>query len=140
MTTKGRLTTHVLDTAHGRPGADIRIDLYLLEAPVAMPSADAPAESATAPAFTAPALRRLASMRTNDDGRCDRPLLEGPLPPGTYELHFAVGEYFARCGGALAEPRFLDTVVLRFGIADAHAHYHVPLLVSPWSYSTYRGS
>lgn len=127
MTTTGRLTTHVLDTANGRPGADIRIDLYVLD----------PSPVPAAPPATP---RRLAVARTNTDGRCDRPLLEGPLPIGTYELHFAVGEYFARSGAALAEPRFLDTVVLRFGIADADAHYHVPLLVSPWSYSTYRGS
>ena len=127
MTTTGRLTTHVLDTANGRPGAGIRIDLYVLDA-------------TPAPAATPPALRRLMVTRTNNDGRCDHPLLEGPLPIGTYELHFAVGEYFAHCGTVLAEPRFLDTVVLRFGIADADAHYHVPLLVSPWSYSTYRGS
>ncbi|MGI4860747.1 MAG: hydroxyisourate hydrolase [Janthinobacterium lividum] len=121
MTTTGRLTTHVLDTANGRPGADIRIDLYVVDAPPAT-------------------LRLLTSTRTNSDGRCDRPLLEGPLPVGTYELHFAVGDYFARSGAVLAEPPFLDTVVLRFGIADTDAHYHVPLLVSPWSYSTYRGS
>lgn len=131
MTTTGRLTTHVLDTANGRPGAGIRIDLYVLDA-VPAPAAPAPAP--------APTLRRLAVTHTNTDGRCDRPLLEGALPIGTYELHFAIGEYFARSGTVLAEPRFLDTVVLRFGIADADAHYHVPLLVSPWSYSTYRGS
>ena len=116
----GKLTTHVLDTAHGRPGAGIALALHRVEG----------------------ATRRLLGrMRTNPDGRCDAPLLEGAaLEAGTYELDFAAGDYFAGLGVALPEPRFLDVVTLRFGIADPAAHYHVPLLVSPWSYSTYRGS
>jgi 5-hydroxyisourate hydrolase len=115
----GRLTTHVLDTAHGKPGAGIKIDLYRL----------------------GQTRERVASTATNADGRCDRPLLEGEgLGAGTYELVFHVGEYFAGNGVTLPEPRFLDAVVIRFGIARPGEHYHVPLLVSPYGYSTYRGS
>jgi 5-hydroxyisourate hydrolase len=116
----GRLTTHVLDTAHGRPGAGIAIDLFRLDG----------------------ALRiGLGQYVTNADGRCDAPLLEGEaLLRGVYELEFAIGDYFDRAGVALPSPRFVDVVTLRFGIADTTAHYHVPLLASPWSYSTYRGS
>jgi 5-hydroxyisourate hydrolase len=78
---------------------------------------------------------------TNSDGRCDEPLLEGAaFSAGRYRLVFAVGEYFAAQGIALPDPPFVDEVVLDFGVADAATHYHVPLLVSPWSYSTYRGS
>lgn len=116
----GKLTTHILDTAHGRPGAGIAMALFRLEGD-----------------------RRvlLGRFTSNADGRCQTPLLEGAaMVAGRYELEFAAGDYFAALGLALPQPRFLDVVVLRFGIADAGAHYHVPLLVSPWSYSTYRGS
>ncbi|PXW27669.1 hydroxyisourate hydrolase [Paraburkholderia caballeronis] len=117
----GKLTTHVLDTANGRPGAGIRIELH------ALASGDA--------------RRLLKTTVTNQDGRCDAPLLEGEaFVAGEYELVFHAGDYFAATGAALPQPRFVDRVVLRFGVADADAHYHVPLLVSPWSYSTYRGS
>ncbi len=120
MSGNGRLTTHVLDTASGLPGHGIRVRLYRL---------DGRARTA------------LHETTTNADGRCDTPLLDGAtLQVGRYELDFAVGDYFAAQGVALPEPRFLDVVTVRFGIADADAHYHVPLLVSPWSYSTYRGS
>lgn len=107
----GRLTTHVLDAAHGRPASGVAI-----------------------------ALRRngqaLGAFVTNHDGRCDAPLLEGAaMAPGVYELDFAVGDYFA-----LPPPRFLDVVTVRFGLSGAEDHVHVPLLVTPWSYSTYRGS
>ena len=120
MTVMGKLTTHVLDTAHGVPGAGIAIGLFKLDRGARV------------------ALKRAT---TNADGRCDAPLLEGStLVEGSYELDFAVGDYFAARGVAQATPRFLDVVTLRFGISDADAHYHVPLLVSPWSYSTYRGS
>lgn len=116
----GRLTTHILDTAHGRPGAGIALRLFRV---------------------TGAEREALGIYRSNHDGRCDAPLLAGEaLTVGTYELEFAVGDYFAALGVALAEPRFLDLVTLRFGIADTSAHYHVPLLVSPYSYSTYRGS
>ncbi|KDB06543.1 hydroxyisourate hydrolase [Burkholderia sp. lig30] len=116
----GKLTTHVLDTAHGCPGAALRVDLYALDGDTRRP---------------------LKTVLTNRDGRCDAPLLEGPaFAAGEYELVFHAGDYFAARGVPMPTPRFLDRVVLRFGIADAGAHYHVPLLVSPWSYSTYRGS
>ncbi|HEY3597398.1 MAG TPA: hydroxyisourate hydrolase [Paraburkholderia sp.] len=116
----GKLTTHVLDTANGRPGAGVKIELF---------------------ALSGAARRVLKTAITNDDGRCDVPLLEGEaFATGEYELIFHAGDYFAAAGVRVPEPRFVDRVVLRFGIADAAAHYHVPLLVSPWSYSTYRGS
>jgi 5-hydroxyisourate hydrolase len=116
----GKLTTHVLDTANGRPGAGIKVELF---------------------ALAGDTRRALKTTITNDDGRCDQPLLEGDaLVAGEYELVFAAGDYFASIGTKVPEPRFVDRVVLRFGVADAGAHYHVPLLVSPWSYSTYRGS
>ncbi len=116
----GKLTTHILDTANGRPGAGIGISLHRRDGDQRI---------------------ALGQFRSNADGRCDAPLLDGAaLRAGEYELAFAVGDYFAATGVVLAEPRFLDVVVLRFGIADPAAHYHVPLLVSPWSYSTYRGS
>lgn len=114
----GRLTTHVLDTAHGgpAPGVDIRL-------------------------FSAGETRELiASAMTNEDGRTPYPLLEGEaLVTGTYELEFDIGDYFRRRGAEMAEPAFLDTVVIRFAVSGEE-HYHVPLLASPWSYSTYRGS
>ena len=115
----GKLTTHVLDTAHGRPGSGIKVELFVL---------------------TGDARRALLTTHTNSDGRCDAPLLQDDaFVAGEYELVFHVGEYFAKRVD-LPEPRFLNSVVLRFGVADAGAHYHVPLLVSPWSYGTYRGS
>ena len=115
----GRLTTHVLDTANGRPGGGIAIDLSVLQAG---------------------AWKLLKTVRTNAEGRTDAPLLEGEeLEATTYEIVFVVGEYFAAEVG-VSDPPFLGRVPVRFGIADASAHYHVPLLASPWSYSTYRGS
>ena len=109
------LTTHVLDTANGRPAANVRLELYRLEGDVRTP---------------------IKSTITNSDGRTDEPLIaRGSLQVGRYEIVFFVGEYFGLTG-----ERFLETVPIRFGIADTAAHYHVPLLVSPWSYSTYRGS
>jgi 5-hydroxyisourate hydrolase len=114
-----RLTTHVLDTAHGCPGAGVRVALFRVghgEAPV-------------------------ATATTNADGRTDVPLLEGAaFIQGVYELVFEVGAYFEGAGVTLHDPPFLDRVTLRFGVASPSEHYHVPLLVSPWSYSTYRGS
>lgn len=116
----GKLTTHVLDTAAGTPARDMRVELHRVDG-------------------GAPAL--IAATRTNADGRLDAPLLDGAdLRAGTYTLTFDVAEYFRGRGSALPDPPFLDRVVLRFGIADPAQHYHVPLLVSPWSYSTYRGS
>ena len=115
----GRLTTHVLDTANGRPGTGIAIDLYRL----------------------AGGREKVAAAVTNADGRCDRPLLEGAaLTAGVYELVFQAGAYFAARGPAVPGPRFLDEVVIRFGVAAADEHHHVPLLISPYGYTTYRGS
>lgn len=114
----GKLTTHVLDTAAGRPGAGMALRLYRLSA----------------------GRDEVVSTVTNADGRTDGPLLDGSAwQPGRYELEFEVGKYFAAGGVAQNEPPFLDVVVIRFGLAGDE-HYHVPLLVSPWSYSTYRGS
>lgn len=116
----GKLTTHVLDTAHGCPGAGIRLDLY---------------------AITDNQRTLLASTITNDDGRCSAPLLEGSaLQTGQYELVFHAGDYYAARGVDLPSPRFLDRITLAFGIADPSQNYHVPLVMTPWSYSTYRGS
>jgi len=116
----GRLTTHVLDTTAGGPAAGLRIELYR--------HADAAREL-------------LTSITTNADGRADAPLLQGAqLVPGSYELVFHVGDYLRASGAKLPEPPFLDLVPIRFGIAVADQHYHVPLLVSPYGYSTYRGS
>lgn len=113
----GRLTTHVLDTANGKPADRLRIDLYRVEDD---------------------ALHHLKTTETNDDGRCDEPLLSGEaLKTGTYEMRFHAGDYFRRIAAASG---FLDLIPLRFGVTDEDAHYHVPLLVSPYSYSTYRGS
>ncbi len=116
----GKLTTHVLDIAQGKPGAGVAIELYALEAGQR---------------------RLLKRASTNADGRCGAPLLEGEaMRAGQYELVFAAGDYFAAQGVALPSPRFIDRVTLAFGIADPAQNYHVPLVVSPWAYSTYRGS
>lgn len=116
----GKLTTHVLDTSQGKPGHGVAIRLFKI---------------------VDNSRQQMAATATNSDGRCDQPLLEGAaLTTGVYELDFSVGEYFERMGVATAKPAFLDVVTLRFGVADAQAHYHVPLVVTPWSYSTYRGS
>ena len=115
----GKLSTHVLDLSPGRPAAGMRIELTRL----------------------APSPAALKSAVTNADGRTDGPLLAGAeLAPGTYQLEFHVGEYFAAKGAAPAGAPFLDVVPVRFGIADPSASYHVPLLVTPWAYNTYRGS
>ncbi|MFQ6016721.1 MAG: hydroxyisourate hydrolase [Kiloniellaceae bacterium] len=116
----GRLTTHILDTMAGRPGTGIRIELYRLS--------DGGREL-------------VKSTRTDADGRCAEPLLSGPeVRVGTYELVFHVGDYFAARGVELADPRFLDRVPVRFGLAAPDRRYHVPLLISPYGYSTYKGS
>jgi 5-hydroxyisourate hydrolase len=116
----GNLTTHVLDLAQGRPAAGMRVELWRLE--------DNSART------------WLATAVTNDDGRVDAPLLAGDdFHVGTYELVFAVDDYFAAEGPG-ASPPFLTSVPVRFTIGDPDAHYHVPLLVTPWAYSTYRGS
>ena len=116
----GRLTTHVLDVANGTPAAGVTIELRTVDG-----------ES----------VKLVSRVRTNADGRCDAPLLEGDaFKAGVWELAFHVAEYFSAAGTRLPTPPFFDVVTIRFGIASEEQHYHVPLLVSPWSYSTYRGS
>ena len=116
----GRLTTHVLDTARGSPASDLSIDLFRLGGDV-------------------PVLMK--TTKTNDDGRCDAPLLDGDaLQKGRYQLLFKVAAYLRRSGDDLPKIPFLDDVVINFGINDPTQHYHVPLLLSAYGYSTYRGS
>jgi 2-oxo-4-hydroxy-4-carboxy-5-ureidoimidazoline decarboxylase len=117
----GRLSTHVLDTHSGRPAAAVCVELLELSANGEQ--------------------RVMARAATNRDGRTDAPLMAGqPLPIGRYELRFHVGEYFARLAARMDDPPFLDVVPVRFAVAEPEGDYHVPLLVTPWSYSTYRGS
>ena len=114
----GQLTTHVLDTAQGKPGNGIAVELYALQ----------------------PEARLVKRLVTNANGRTDEPLLDAAdFATGEWELRFHIADYFAAAGVPLATPPFLDTISIRFAMA-ADEHYHVPLLVSPWSYSTYRGS
>jgi len=116
----GRLSTHVLDTMQGKPAPGVVIDLYRLDG-----------ESRSL----------VKSTKTNSDGRTDEPLLTGDaFKLGSYELVFHIGAYFRERGVASGEPAFLDAVPIRFGINEPDGHYHVPLLATPWSYSTYRGS
>ena len=120
----GRLSTHVLDTALGIPAVGVAIDLYRLPSPGA-----------------GDARLHVKSAVTNSEGRTGEPLLSADsLETGVYELAFHAGEYFRGLGVVLTSPPFLDEIVIRFGLADPHGNYHVPLLLSPHSYSTYRGS
>lgn len=115
-----RLSTHVLDTSTGRPAAGLRVQLFSL---------------------TGGDRVLVTDVVTNADGRTDSPLLSGDtIPVGPYELLFQAGDYFRSLGVPLADPPFLDLIPIRFAIAAADGHYHIPLLLSPWSYSTYRGS
>lgn len=115
----GRLTTHVLDTAQGRPAAGLALELWSLDGTP----------------------EKVVAAVTNSDGRVDAPLLENDaFKAGVYELRFHAGAYLAAAGVATPEPAFLDVIPIRFGISDEAAHYHVPLLLSPYGYSTYRGS
>ncbi len=115
-----RLSTHVLDTSHGTPAAGVAVELYWLGDGVR---------------------RAVKSAVTNADGRTTEPLLSGDaIATGTYELVFQAGDYFRALNVPLTDPAFLDEIVIRFGIADSQGNYHVPLLVSPYGYSTYRGS
>ncbi|MCB1333903.1 MAG: hydroxyisourate hydrolase [Roseivivax sp.] len=117
---EGYLTTHVLDTARGCPAAGLTIALYRV---------------------SGNSHRKIAETVTNADGRTDSPILpRDKFAPGTYELVFFAGDYLRATGQAGAEPLFLDQVPIRFGMAEPEAHYHVPLLLSPYGYSTYRGS
>ena len=116
----GRLSTHVLDNANGKPARGVAIELFAVDGG-----------------------NRRSVLRTvtNADGRTDSPLMTGEaFRPGSYELVFEVGAYFKALGTPTADPPFLDSVPVRFTIAEPEGHYHVPLLVTPWSYSTYRGS
>lgn len=116
----GRLTTHVLDTATGLPAAGLAVELFRLDG-------------------EEPIL--IGTATTNADGRCEAPLLAGEdMAAGTYQLVFRVGDYLREQGLGLAEPLFLDIIPLRFGISQPAKHYHVPLLIAPFGYSTYRGS
>lgn len=116
----GKLSTHVLDITKGKPGVGVKLALYAIDH----------------------GQRKLLKQAlTNSDGRCDAPLLAGDeLQAGKYELVFGAGDYFAAQGVEVPSPRFVDEVVIAFGIADPAQNYHVPLVVSPWAYSTYRGS
>lgn len=116
----GRLTTHVLDTARGKPAAGVRITLYRV---------------------SGESREKIAETVTNADGRTDAPMLAGDkLEAGSYELVFFAGDYLRDSGQAAGEVLFLDRIPIRFGVPDAGQHYHVPLLISPFAYSTYRGS
>lgn len=117
---QGYLTTHVLDTSRGQPAAGLRITLYRVDGTER---------------------HQIARMHTNADGRTDSPILpKGDFAPGVYELIFDAGAYLDACGTPPEAPRFLDSIPIRFGISDPDAHYHVPLLLSPFGYATYRGS
>lgn len=116
----GRLSTHVLDTALGKPAAGVKICLYRV---------------------TSDGHQKIAEVLTNGDGRTDAPLLTGDdLKPGTYELVFFAGDYLRASGQSTGDTLFLNEIPIRFGVPDADQHYHVPLLISPFAYSTYRGS
>ena len=118
--TTGRLTTHVLDTARGKPAAGVKIALYRV---------------------SGTAHRKIAETVTNADGRTDAPMLTGKeFTAGSYELVFYAGDYLRETGQAAGDVLFLDQIPIRFGVPDAGQHYHVPLLISPFAYSTYRGS
>ncbi len=115
----GKLSTHVLDTATGRPAAKLKIELWSV----------------------GPQTSHVKTLITNDDGRTDSPVLaESEMAVGSYELRFHAGDYLRRSGAKLDEPAFLDVIPIRFGISSAVQHYHVPLLLCPYGYSTYRGS
>jgi 2-oxo-4-hydroxy-4-carboxy-5-ureidoimidazoline decarboxylase len=121
LAVNGRLSTHVLDLHGGKPAAGVAVEFYEVSGPN-----DA---------------ILVASAVTNSDGRTDRPLIgDRPIPIAQYELRFAVGDHYARMGTPVTDPPFLGVVPIRFSIAEPEGHYHVPLLVTPWSYSTYRGS
>jgi 5-hydroxyisourate hydrolase len=114
-----KISTHVLDTSTGRPAANVKVQLFRVS----------------------DSREPQSSMQTNGDGRTDSPLLIAErIPSGIYELVFAVGEYFSQRGVPLTDPPFLDEVVIRFGVSDETGNYHIPLLLSPFGYSTYRGS
>lgn len=117
----GKLTTHVLDVSIGKPASDVLVELVRVH--------------------STKEKEIITSSCTNEDGRLNQPLLEGEhMKKGIYELHFYVGDYYRSRGAATENPSFLDCVPVRFGISEPDSHYHVPLLISPGGYSTYRGS
>jgi len=119
-TPMGKLTTHVLDTLHGLPAQNVQISFFSVQGD---------------------RRKLLKQLFTNGDGRCDEPLLQdGALQVGVYELVFHAGDYFAGMGIDVPQPRFVDKVAIRFGVAKPDENYHVPLVVTPWAWSTYRGS
>ncbi|GEP11151.1 2-oxo-4-hydroxy-4-carboxy-5-ureidoimidazoline decarboxylase [Methylobacterium gnaphalii] len=121
LKTTGRISTHVLDTTRGKPAAGVELELHEIISPTET--------------------MLIAKAVTNSDGRTDAPLIGGrPVPIATYELRFALGDHYRRLGLDLPEPPFLDVVPLRFGVSDPEGHFHVPLVATPWSYQTYRGS
>ncbi len=116
----GKLTTHILDTRHGCPATQVKVEVW---------------------SITASERTLLKTVQTNQDGRTDAPLLaEATFKAGIYELVFFMGDYFSRQVENLSDPMFLDVIPIRFGVVDPTVHYHVPLLATPWSYTTYRGS
>ena len=138
------LTTHILDTASGKPARGVKIQLYKL-------FAQNVTENQNNGTINTPrgmdektqsvVKKLLVETKSNQDGRTEKPLLdEKAMEQGQYGLHFFTAAYFVNQGAKLDNPPFLDEIIIRFSIADKTAHYHVPLLVSPWSYSTYRGS
>ena len=143
------LTTHILDTASGKPASGVKIQLFKLcpqdvsenngtiNTPLSTDEKTHLAGEKTQPVVK----KLLVETKSNQDGRTEKPLLdEKAMEQGQYELHFFTAAYFLNQGAKLDNPPFLDEITIRFSIADNTAHYHVPLLVSPWSYSTYRGS
>lgn len=146
----GWLSTHVLDTANGAPAADMELILWRVTAQRGTNGSESiegravsDSEGKSEAIFRSQSnYQHLKTLRTNQDGRTDTPLLAGEdFQTGFYEIVFVVGDYFSIRNPNLSKQHpFLDLVPIRFGIADANSHYHVPLLVSPWSYSTYRGS
>jgi 5-hydroxyisourate hydrolase len=117
----GKLTSHILDLRIGKPASGVLVELFRLNQDKE--------------------LEFITNCYTNEDGRLDHPLLEGEnMKKGIYELHFFIGDYYRNCGATAENPSFLDCVPIRFGISEPASHYHVPLLISPGGYSTYRGS
>lgn len=117
----GKLTTHILDTAQGEPATGVTVELFQISL----------SQNA----------KLIKTLTTNADGRTAQPLLtSNEIAKGTYELRFAMGNYFTQQSATLPDPIFLNIIPIRFSIADTSKHYHIPLLCSPWSYSTYRGS
>jgi 5-hydroxyisourate hydrolase len=115
------LTTHILDLTHGLPAAHVKINLFYQEE-------------------LSSEWKKIKTAKTNTDGRLDEPLVKQNMMPGFYKMEFNVGEYFRSKAIPLPKPTFLEIILVQFGVADGNAHYHIPLLISPWGYQVYRGS